>query len=97
MFGALAVIETDPEDTPVTGTDTLVVPVAKVTVAGTVATAGPLELRLTINAAVAAADRFSVRFCVVALLIVRLPGEKFSVVVTGAAPPVTFTWELTVG
>src|ERR1700689_4797799 len=48
--GAVAVIVTDPADTPFTGTDALVASVAKLTVAGTVATAILLVLKLTVNA-----------------------------------------------
>src|SRR5438309_4458366 len=60
--GAVAVMVTDPAAMPVTGTDAVVAPVAKFTVAGTVATAALLELRLTASAAVAGAESFSVRF-----------------------------------
>jgi hypothetical protein len=82
---------TDPADTPVTGTDTLVAPVPKFTVAGTVATVGSLELRLTTSADVAGVERFRVRLCVATPLIVRLTGEKFIVVPGGVVPPVTCT------
>ena len=91
MFGALAVIVTAPAATPVTGTDTLVVPVPKLTVAGTVATVVSLELKFTVSPARAGADRFSVRFCVALPLIVRLPGEKVIVVGGAATPLVTCT------
>ena len=97
MFVALAVIVTDPAATPVTGTDTVVVPVPKLTVAGVVATLTLLELRLMASPAGAGADRFSVRFCVAVPLIVRLPGEKLIVVVVLVPPPVTCTWVLAVG
>src|ERR1017187_4554856 len=73
MFGALAVMVTAPAATPVTSTDTPVVPVPKLTVAGTVGTAALLELRLTTSPAGAGADRFSVRFCAAAPFMVRLP------------------------
>lgn len=96
MLDALAVIVTDPPDTPVTGTETVEAPIPKLTVAGTVATVGPLELRLTVNAAEAGADRLRARFCVAVPLMVRLVGEKLIVVAGGAVPPVTCTWELTV-
>jgi hypothetical protein len=89
-FIVLAVIVTDPADTPVTGTSTLAAPVATLTAAGTVATAALLEVRLIVIAAVAGIDRFSVRFCVVAPLIVRLVGEKL-IVVAGPVP-VTCSW-----
>ena len=96
MFVALAVIATDPAATPVTGTDTVVVPVPKLTIAGTVATVTSLELRLTTSPAGAGADRFRVRFCVAIPLIVRLPGEKLIVVVVVVPPPVTSTCPLAV-
>jgi len=92
-FGALAVIETDPGATPVTGTDTLAAPAPKVTDAGTVATVTSLEFKLTVSAAGAAADRFSVRFCVALPLMVRLAGEKLRVR-DGGVTPVTCTWEV---
>jgi hypothetical protein len=95
MFGALAVNATDPTDMPVTGTATLVIPVAKLTVAGTVATIALLEFRLTTSPAGAGADRFSERFWVAIPLIVRPPGEKLIVVVV--PPPVTSTCPLAVG
>jgi hypothetical protein len=85
MFGALAVMVTAPAATPVTSTDTPVVPVPKLTVAGTVATAALLELRLTTSPAGAGADRFSVRFCVAVPLMVRLPGQKL--IVMAVVPP----------
>jgi hypothetical protein len=89
-FGALAVIVTDPAATPVTGTATLVIPVAKLTVAGAEATAALLDLRLTTSAARAGADRFSVRFCVAVPLMVRLTGEKL-IVMAPVPPLVTCT------
>lgn len=95
MFGALAVIVTSPAPTPVTGTDALVLPAAKLTVAGTVATVGSVELRLAVSGAAAGAERFSVRFCVVPSLTVRLPGQKL-IVVALLPPDVTCTWELAV-
>ena len=95
MFSALAMIVTDPADTPVTGTDTLVATVGTLTAAGTVATAGLVELRLTVSAAVAGTDRFSVRFCVAEPLIVRPAGEKL--IVVAVTLPVTCTWDLAVG
>jgi hypothetical protein len=61
MFGALARIATVPALTPVTGTDTVVAPVPKLTAAGTVATVGSLELRVTVSPVGAGADRLSVR------------------------------------
>ena len=83
---ALAVIVTEPTDTPVTGTATLVVLAANVTVAGTVVTLRLLELRLTGKPpAGAGPDRVSVKFPVEPALIVRLPGEKL--IVSGPAVP----------
>ena len=89
IFVALAVIVTDPAVTPVTGTGTLVPPAGTVTVAGTVATAGLLELRLTVRAEAACPERFSIRFCVASALIVRLTGQKLMVVWGGPPEP---TW-----
>ncbi len=78
--GALAVIVAEPGPTPVTGTGTLVAPAPNVTVAGTVATAVLLELRLMVKPLGGAGDdRFSVMFCVPLPLIVRLAGEKLMV------------------
>src|ERR1035437_8158381 len=96
MFGALAVIVTDPAAIPVTGTAALVIPVAKLTVAGAEATAALLELRLTTSAARAGADRFSVRFCVAVPLMVRQIGEKL-IVMAPVPPLVTCTLALAVG
>jgi hypothetical protein len=63
MPGALAVMVAEPAATPVTGTGTLVAPAANVTVAGTVATAVLLELRLTVKPPAGACPpvRFNVR------------------------------------
>jgi hypothetical protein len=83
-FGALAVMITDPPAIPITGTDALVAPVAKLTIGGTVATVASLEFRLTARPAGAGADKFNVRFCVAPWERVRLPGQKLIVV---AAPP----------
>jgi hypothetical protein len=95
-FDRLAEIVTDPADTPVTGTETIVAPVPKLTVAGTVATVGSLELRLTVRGTGANTDRLSVRFCVAVPLIVRLAGEKLMVGVAGTTA-VTCTCPLAVG
>lgn len=95
IFDVLAVIVTSPAPTPVTGTATLVLPVPKLTVAGTVATVGLLEFRLTVSAAVAGTDRFSVRFCAAPSLTVRLPGQKL-IVVAVLAPDSICTGELAV-
>jgi hypothetical protein len=96
MLSAPAVIVTDPGATLVTGTDVLVEPAAKLTMAGTVATVWSLELRLTVSAAGATPDRFKVRPCVAMPLMVRLTGEKL-IVRGGATAAVTCTWELAVG
>ena len=63
-FGeALPWITVEPMLIPVTGTVTLVVPAPKVTLAGTVAVVGFVEVRLMVKPlAGAAADRVSVRF-----------------------------------
>lgn len=95
MFAALPVIVTDPAAIPMTGTGTLVPPGGKTTVVGTVATAGLLELRLTVSAVTAGSERFSVRFCVAPALIVRLPGQKL-IVVWGGPPEFTWTCALAV-
>lgn len=94
-FSALAVMVTDPADTPVTGTETLVAPVATLTTAGTVATAELVVLRFTVSATAAGVDKFSVRFCVAEPLIVELAGEKL--IVIAVTPPVTCTCEVAFG
>jgi hypothetical protein len=87
MYGrALAWIAAEPCATPVTGTVAVVAPAAKVTVAGTVAAAVLLELRLTVTPPVgAAADKVSVKFCVAVPIMLRLDGEKPTVAVTWTA------------
>jgi hypothetical protein len=87
--GELAVIVADPADKPVTGTGRLVAPVEKVAVPGTVATAGLLELRDTVNPDAAAVERLRVRFCVALPLIVRVAGDRF--IAWDVLPPVTCT------
>ena len=96
MPGALAVMVADPAAAPATGTGTLVAPVPKFTVGGTVATLALLELRLTASPAGAGADKFNVRFWVAIPLIVRFPGEKLMVVAV-VEPPVTCTCPLAAG
>ncbi len=94
-FAAAAVMVADPAATPVTGTDTLVAPCATFTVAGVVAAFELLELRLTVSAEAAGAERFSVRFCVVFALSERLAGQKL--IVAAVLPPdVTCTCPLAV-
>jgi hypothetical protein len=91
---ALAVIVADPAATPVTGTVTLLAFAPKFTNAGTMTVPGLLELRLTVNPlAKAGDDRFSVRFCVVSPMIVKLAGEKL-IVTLGIPPEVTCTGPL---
>jgi hypothetical protein len=80
---ALAWITVDPIATPVTGTLTLIAPAANVTLAGTVAAAVLVELRLMIKPVDGAGpERFNVRFCVVGPTMVRLPGENPMVAAT---------------
>ena len=75
-----------PNATPVTGTLTVVAPAMKVTVVGTVAVAGVPELRLImIPPAGAAADKVSVRFCVLNPEMVRGLGVKLTVAFTCTA------------
>jgi hypothetical protein len=84
-FGALATIDADPGATPVTGTLTLAAPATNVTLPGTVATLGLLELRLTVKAVGAGAERVSVRICAAIPLMVRFGGEKLSAPLTWTA------------
>lgn len=90
--GALAVMVAEPGPTPVTGTGTLVAPAANVTVAGTVATAVLLELRLMVKPLGGAGDdRFRVMFWVPVPLIVRVAGEKLmagALTITAPVPDV---------
>src|SRR5450759_939881 len=80
MFGrALEWITVEPDTTGVTGTFTAAVPAKIVTMAGTVAAAGLLELRLIFRSACAVPDRFSVRICATLPVIVRFTGWKLSV------------------
>lgn len=82
-FGnALARTFVEPAAIAVTATDALVMFVANVTLAGTVATAASSELRLTVKPGGASAERFSVMFLVTPAATVRVPGEKLSVAVT---------------
>jgi len=90
---AVAVIVTDPAATPVTGTDR-VVPVPKLIAAGTVATAGLLEVRPTTSPFGSDADSVKVRSWDALPLIVSVAGENAMEIV--APPPVTWTWQLTV-
>jgi hypothetical protein len=75
--GALAVMVADPGATPVTGTFTPEDPAANVTDKGTVETPGLLEFRLAVSPPGGAGpDRFNARYCVVAIVIVVMLGEK---------------------
>ena len=85
-FGTVAVITVEPAATAVTGTLTLVALAAKVTVAGTVATLGLLELRLTVRPELAPADRFKVSVPEAPTLRLRLEEEK------ELLPPDDITW-----
>ena len=87
MFGRLlAWITAEPAATPVTGTLVVVAPGPKATVSGTVATPVLLELKLIVKPpAGAAAERVSVRFCVIAPVMVRLGCVKAMVAPTCTA------------
>jgi hypothetical protein len=87
MFGRLlAWIKAEPAATPVTGTLVLVAPGPKATVSGTVATPVLLELKLIVKPlAGAAAERVSVRFCVIVPVMVRLGSVKAMVALTCTA------------
>jgi hypothetical protein len=67
------VIVTVPAATPVTGTFTAADPGVPVTVAGTVATVGSLEVRFTVIALAGAEERSNVKFCGIPVLIVNPP------------------------
>jgi hypothetical protein len=84
IFGrALAWITVEPKATPVTGTLTVVAPTLKLTVAGTVAVAGVLELRLIVTPpAGAALESVSVKFCVTKPAMVAVLGVKLTVAFT---------------
>lgn len=83
---ALAWITAEPKPVAVTGTLTVVVPLANVTVPGTVATDVLLELSLTVvPAAGAAAESVSVRFCAFRPVIVAVEGEKATLAFTVTA------------
>jgi len=75
---ALAVIVAEPFLTPVTGTETVVAPAGILTLAGTVATAVLLELKLIARADGAAIDSFSVKFVVPPTPIDAVGDEKLS-------------------
>lgn len=79
---ALAWMTADPPATPLTRMLAEVVLAGNVTVAGTVATAGLSELKLTVKFALKGADRISVRNCEAPWPIDTLPGEKLKASVT---------------
>lgn len=80
---ALAWMVAVPGATPVTGTTTLVANAPKLTLPGTVAIVVSLELRYTVNPPAGAGDgRLSVKFCVLAPVIVRDPGTKAMFTIT---------------
>jgi hypothetical protein len=84
---ALAWITAVPSDTPVTGTVAVVAPVAKVAVAGTVATPGVSELKFTVNPPDGAeAERLSDTFCVAIPVIVTVGWAKVTVAVPFTVP-----------
>jgi len=72
----------EPPATPVTRTDAEVVLARIVTVAGTVATAGLLELKFTVMSALKAAERIRLRNCEAPWLIFKLDGTKLRASVT---------------
>ncbi len=75
--GVTAVMVTDPGATPVTGTVTVPEPAAGLSVAGTVATAGLLEVRVTVTPPDGGGERLSVRSWVEpAVTVIPLNGEK---------------------
>lgn len=74
----LAVIVVEPSATPVTGTETLVAPVVKVTDGGTVAALVFEEIKLTTKPAGAGPDKFKVRFCVEPVVILTVLWAKLS-------------------
>jgi hypothetical protein len=77
-----------PAATPVTGMGILVALVGNVIDAGTVATPGLLEFRLTVSPADAGPERFSVRVPMEPAAKVKLPGENE---LLPTPPPVTAT------
>jgi hypothetical protein len=84
IFGReLAWIVAEPAATPVTGTVAVVPPAAMFAVAGTVAAAVLLELKLIVTPpAGAGADRVNVRFCVAVPVMLILVGENAAVAAT---------------
>jgi hypothetical protein len=88
-FAALAVMVAVPVDTPVTGTRALVESALMLTVGGTAATSGLLDVSFTTKPLEGAgAGSNSVRLCVDVPLIIRLAGEKL---IAAAEPNVTCT------
>ena len=73
----------EPAATPVTGIVTVVAPAANVSVVGTLATPGLSELRLMVRPlSGAGAERSSATNCLLLPVMVKLGGEKLSVMVT---------------
>jgi len=68
------VMVAEPDAKPVTRTVALVAFAAKLTVGGTDATPGLLELKGIVRAVGVGADRFSVRYCAPLEFITTLPG-----------------------
>ncbi len=96
--GALAAMLAVPAEMPVTATETLVTPAPKLTVAGTVATPGLLELKFTASADGRGAESCNTRSPVAPLAMVRFPGEKLNAGGGGGVlPPVTCTGALADG
>jgi len=91
----LAVITAVPTVMLVTGTTTVLAPCVNVAVAGTVATAVLLELRLIVTPPEGAfTDKVSVRFAEPRPLMVKLVGDGVTVAVTDAVwLPVVYTGE----
>jgi hypothetical protein len=81
IFILLTWITAEPGAIGLTGTFTVFEFAWKVAVAGTVATAGLLELRLTVTADCAGADRIRKVCCVEVPGMVKLAGEKATVYV----------------
>jgi hypothetical protein len=84
-FGAkvLAVMVAGPKATAVTSTFTLVAPAAKLTLVGTVATLGALEIKLIVKpVAGAAPDRFNATVCVAIPVMVTVGDAKVMVAFT---------------
>ena len=75
-FGVVAVMVAEPCAPPDTATLTLLAPTGKLTLAGTAATPGLLEVKLAVSPKGAAPDRFNVRFPPEPAPSVRVAGKK---------------------